>query len=75
MGENICKLCEWQEVNIKKIQTAHNQYRRKKKNKTFCCCCGESSVSLSVLASSISLPLWRKKVSKLKAKGHKRIYT
>ena len=34
MGENICKLCEWQEVNIKKIQTAHNQYRRKKKNKS-----------------------------------------
>ena len=34
MGENICKLCEWQEVNIKKIQTAHNQYRKKKTQPT-----------------------------------------
>ena len=31
IGKNICKWCNWQEVNIQNIQTAHTtQYRKNK---------------------------------------------
>ena len=32
MGENICKWCNWQGVNIQKIQTAHTTHYQKKPN-------------------------------------------
>ena len=33
MGENICKWCDWQGINLQNIQTAHAaQYKKKKFN-------------------------------------------
>ena len=31
MGENICKQCEWQEISLQTVQTAHVAPRRKNK--------------------------------------------